>query len=113
MGGRGQRNLQDLLGTNPVTAGGFANSLIPQANLAAATLSQTLTSPYVVTNYPFILEIPAGIFLDEYWDLALDGSLQPNAQGSVAPMSAFVSPQYMGGGERVIVPQFNYAALIS
>lgn len=113
MRGRGQRNTQDLLSTNPVAAGGFANSLIPQANLAGATLSQTLTSPYSVVNYPFILEIPAGIFLDEYWDLALDGSLQPNASGSVAPMSAFVSPQYMGGGERVIVPQFNFAALIS
>lgn len=113
MRGRGQRNLQDLMGTNPVASSGYANSLIPQANLAGATLSQTLTSPYSVTNYPFILEVPAGIFLDEYWDLALDGSLQPNAQGSVAPMSAFVSPQYMGGGERVIVPQFNYAALIS
>jgi hypothetical protein len=113
MRGRGQRNVQDLLSTNPVASTGFANSLIPQANLAGATLSQTLTSPYSVTNYPFILEIPAGIFLDEYWDLALDGSLQPNASGSVAPMAAFVSPQYMGGGERVIVPQFNYAALIS
>jgi hypothetical protein len=61
-------------------------------------------------NYPFILEIPAGIFLDEYWDLAIDGSLLPNAAGVVAPSAAFVSPQYMGGGERVVVPQFNIAA---
>ena len=113
MRGRGQRNVQDLLSTNPVAAANFANSLIPQANLAGATLSQTLTSPYSVTNYPFILEIPAGIYLDEYWDLALDGSLLPDARGNVAPMAAFVSPQYMGGGERVIVPQFNFAALIA
>lgn len=113
MRGRGQRNTQDLLNTNPVPSSGFANSLIPQANLAGATLSQTLTSPYSVTNYPFILEIPAGIFLDEYWDMALDGTLLPNASGMVAPMSAFVSPQYMGGGERVIVPQFNYSSLIA
>jgi hypothetical protein len=113
MRGRGQRNVQDLMSTNPVPAANFANSLIPQANLAGATLSQTLTSPYTVTNYPWNLEIPAGIYLDEYWDLALDGTLVPNAQGNVAPMAAFVSPQYMGGGERVIVPQFNYAALIA
>lgn len=113
MRGRGQRNLQDLMDTNPVPSTGFANSLIPQANLAGATLSQTLTSPYSVTNYPFILELPAGIFLDQYWDLALDGTLLPNASGQVAPMSAFVSPQYMGGGERVIVPQFNFSSLIS
>ena len=113
MRGRGQRNLQDLMDTNPVPSANFANSLIPQANLAGATLSQTLTSPYSVTNYPFTLEIPAGIYLDEYWDLAMDGSLMPNAQGVVAPMRAFVSPQYMGGGERVVVPQFNFAALIA
>jgi len=113
MRGRGQRNVQDLLDTNPVPSANFANSLIPQANLAGGVLSQTLTSPYSVTNYPMILEIPAGIWLDEYWDLAMDGSLLPNAQGVVAPMKAFVSPQYMGGGERVIVPQFNYAALIA
>ncbi len=57
----------------------------------------------------FNLEMPAGIWLDQYWDLAVDGSLLPNASGVVQPVSAFVSPQYMGGGERVIVPQFNYA----
>lgn len=113
MRGRGQRNIQDLMNTNPVPAANFANSLIPQANLAGATLSQTLTSPYSVTNYPFSLEIPAGIYLDEYWDMAIDGSLLPNAQGVVAPMRSFVSPQYMGGGERVVVPQFNFASLIA
>ena len=113
MRGRGQRNLQDVDGTNVVLSSGFANSQIPQAQLNAAALSQTLTSPYAVTNYPIILEIPAGIYLDEYWDLAMDGSLLPNAKGIVGPMRAFVSPQYMGGGERVVVPQFNYAALIA
>jgi hypothetical protein len=113
MRGRGQRNIQDLMAVNPVLAANQANSLIPQANLAGATLSQTLTSPYSVVNYPTVLEVPAGIWLDEYWDLAMDGSLLPNAQGNVAPMRAFVSPQYMGGGERVIVPQFNFAAVIA
>jgi len=113
MRGRGQRNVQDVNGSNVVLPAGFANTQIPQAQLNAAALSQTLTSPYTVTNYPMILEIPAGIYLDEYWDLAMDGSLLPNAGGVVAPMKAFVSPQYMGGGERVVVPQFNYAALIA
>jgi hypothetical protein len=105
--------VQDLNGSAPVLASAYANSLIPQAQVNAAILSQTLTSPYSVTNYPMLLEFPAGIYMDEYWDLAMDGSLLPNAQGVVAPMRAFVSPQYMGGGERVIVPQFNYASLIS
>lgn len=113
MRARGQRNTQDLLQANPVPAANFANSLIPQANLAGATLSQTLTSPYSVTNYPVNLEIPAGMFFDEYWDLAIDGTLLPNANGVVAPHAAFVSPQYMGGGERVIAPQFNLASTIA
>ena len=110
MRGRGQRNVQDLMNTNPVPSTGFANTLIPQANLAGATLPTSYSSPIAITNYPFILELPAGLFLDEYWDLALDGSLLPNASGVVAPTSAFVSPQYMGGGERVVVPAFNFAA---
>lgn len=113
MRGRGQRNTQDLIGANPVPAANFANALIPEANFAGATLSQTLTSPYSVVNYPFRLEIPAGLYLDEYWDLAMDGSILPNAHGVVAPMRAFVSPQYMGGGERVVVPQFNYTSVLA
>jgi hypothetical protein len=113
MRGRGERNLQDVIQTNTVPAGNFANSQIPQANLAAAIMSQSTTSPYSVVNYPMNLEWPAGYFFDEYWDLAPDGSILPNAQGVIAPMKAFVSPQYMGGGERNIVPQFNFAAVIS
>jgi len=111
--GRGQRNVQDLIQTNPVPASGFANPAIPQANLCGAVLPATVTSPYALSNYPFMLEIPAGLFLDEYWDLAIDGSLLPNAAGIVAPSAAFVSPQYMGGGERVVVPQFNFAAVVA
>lgn len=111
--GRGQRNVQDLIQTNPAPAANFANPLIPQANLCAATVGASYTSPLAITNFPFMLEIPAGLFLDEYWDLAIDGSLLPNAAGVVAPSAAFVSPQYMGGGERVVVPQFNVAAGIA
>lgn len=123
MRGRGQRNNQDIMGTNVPLAAAYANSTWPEANLAAspagagaiggqgAASTGVVTSPLNLSNYPFILELPAGIFLDEYWDLALDGSLLPNAAGVVAPTAAFVSPQYMGGGERVVVPQFNVAPL--
>lgn len=110
MRNRGQRNVQDVMDANPVPSTGFANALIPQANLAAAVLASSYTSPAAITSYPFNLEWPAGIYLDEYWDLALDGTLLPNANGMVAPMPAFVSPQYMAGGERVIAPAFNVAA---
>jgi hypothetical protein len=110
MRGRGQRNIQDLMNTGVPLTTAYANTLIPQANLCGSTLATSYVSPAAIVNYPFILEIPAGIFLDEYWDLAIDGSLLPNAAGVVAPSAAFVSPQYMGGGERVVVPQFNIAS---
>src|SRR5437868_5805408 len=123
MRGRGQRNNQDLMNTNVPLAAAYANSTWPQANIAGSpagagavggqgnAATGVVTSPLALTNYPFTLELPAGIFLDEYWDLALDGSLLPNAAGVVAPTSAFVSPQYMGGGERVVAPQFNIAPI--
>jgi hypothetical protein len=110
---RGQRNVQDLIQAGPQPTTAYANALIPQANLAAAILASSYTSPVTISSYPMILEAPAGIFLDEYWDLALDGTLLPNARGVVAPMAAFVSPQYMAGGERNIQPKFNYAASIA
>ncbi|MGH9343101.1 MAG: hypothetical protein ACRD19_05000 [Terriglobia bacterium] len=121
MRGKGQRNIQDALQTNVVPAGGFANQQIPSANQAASILTSAqgnnstgvITSASPVTSYPMIMEIPAGYFFDEYWDLAPDGSILPNAQGVVAPMQAFVSPQYMGGGERNIVPNFKYASIVS
>ena len=113
MRGRGQRNWQDLMDTNVPGATAYANQNWAQANLCGGSLSATYTSPISIVNYPFIMEIPAGIFLDEYWDLAIDGSLLPNAAGVVAPSAAFVSPQYMGGGERVVVPQFNVASGIA
>jgi hypothetical protein len=113
MRGKGQRNVQDLVSCNPVPVTGFPNQLIPQANLAGATLATSYTSPAAITAFPMNVEWPAGIYLDEYWDIAIDGTLLPNGMNIVAPMAAFVSPQYMGGGERVIVPQFNVAAGIA
>jgi hypothetical protein len=107
---RGQRNVQDVIQTNFVPATSFANALIPQANLAAATLAASYTSPASISSYPFILEIPAGMYFDEYWELALDGTIMPNMYGRPGPLPAFVSPQYMSGGERNITPKFNVAA---
>lgn len=123
MRGRGQRNVQDMMGVNAQVSSQYPNSTFAQALLCGApagtgavggqgaAATGVVTSPLNLSNYPFMLELPAGVFLDEYWDLAMDGSLLPNAQGVVAPSAAFVSPQYMGGGERVIVPQFNIAPL--
>jgi hypothetical protein len=113
MRGRAQRTMQDVMQSNTVQAANFANPLIPQANLAAAPWPGTAAAPYTFQNYPFTLEWPAGIFLDEYWDLALDGTILPNANGIAAPMPSHISPQYMAGGERVISPEFRFAAAVS
>ena len=107
MRGRGQRNGQDMNAADPA-AWGF-NTLAGQANQAAALWPQALTSPTAISNYPLTLEWPGGIYLDEYWNLAPDGTILPNAQGRAAPMRAFVSPQYMAGGDRIIVPKFSFA----
>lgn len=113
MRNRGQRNQQDVMQANPVNPLAFANPLIPQANLASAPWPGSAAAPYAFQNYPFTLEWPAGIFLDEYWDLALDGTILPNANGIAAPMPGHISPQYMAGGERVISPSFKIAAALS
>lgn len=113
MRGRTQRSIQDVIQANTVHALDFANPLIPQANLAAAPFPGSAAPPYAFQNYPMTLEWPAGIFLDEYWDLALDGTILPNANGVAAPMPSHISPQYMAGGERVISPEFKIAAALS
>ena len=106
MRGPGQMNIQNVLGTN--VAGTYANSTIPQTNQSTSGIA---ANPASGSSWVFNLEIPGGLFIDQYWDLAIDGTLLPNGQGTIAPMSAFVSPQYMGGGERVVVPKFNYSAI--
>lgn len=103
---RGAGDSQDNLGTN--LAATYANAGIPQVNQNSSAIA---ANPAAGTHWKYILEIPGGLYIDQYWDLAIDGTLLPNANGMVAPMGAFVSPQYMGGGERVVVPQFSYAPL--
>jgi hypothetical protein len=96
MRGSAQMAYQPNLGANP--AGTFANAAFAQANLVAFP-SQTATSSPV----PFILEIPGSLWFDQYWDLAEDGTILG------PPISAYVSPQYMGGGERIVTPRTQFA----
>lgn len=106
MRGPGQQSLQTLDGTN--LASTYANSAIPQTN---QTTSGIATNPTAGTSWNWTLEIPASLFIDQYWNLAPDGSILAGRSGVAAPIAALVSPQYMGGGERNITPAFNYAAL--
>jgi hypothetical protein len=87
------------------------NTLAGEANQVAALWPQAPVSPLAISNYPLTLEWPGGLYLDEYWNLAPDGTILPNAQGRAAPMRAFVSPQYMAGGDRIITPKFSFAPL--
>lgn len=106
MRGPGQLSIQSLMGSNPAAT--YSNSTIPQTN---QTTTGIVANPASGSSWVWNQEIPGGLFVDQYWDIALDGTLQANANGVVAPASVFVSPQYMGGGERVVVPSFNYAAI--
>jgi hypothetical protein len=106
MRGSGQLAVQNLVGTN--LADIYSNATIPQTNQATTGI---VANPASGSSWVFNLEIPGGLYIDQYWDLAPDGTLLPNAMGIVAPVGAFVTPQYMGGGERVVIPSFNYAAI--
>lgn len=125
MRGQGQASTQDLNGS--FSAGILGAASAAPTNTGFQSGGQTTSLPFQIPaisplsvvaaqpagSFTFILEVPGGLFIDAYWDQAIDGTLLPNARGQIAPMSAFVSPQYMGGGERVVVPTFNYAALIA
>lgn len=126
MRGPGQASVQGLMGSNVSNI--WTNGLFPQtgqtsgapvagsAGVAAAGGANPVATPIASnpangTSWVFNLEIPGSLYIDQYWDLAIDGTLLPNASGQVAPMGATVSPQYMGGGERVVVPSFNFSAI--
>lgn len=106
MRGPGQNGQQTLMEAAPATP--FANVTIPQTN---QTTTGIVANPAAASVWNFTLELPASLFIDQYWNLAADGTILPNSQGVARPTAAIVSPQYMGGGERNITPQFNIAAL--
>lgn len=106
MRGPGQQGIQDLDGTN--VAATYANSTIPQTNQNTTGI---VANPASASSWVFVLEIPASIFLDQYWDLAPDGGILAGSNGIVAPVAAIVSPQFMGGGERNVTIAFNLAPI--
>ncbi len=103
MRGSAQMAAQPLLGAAPAGSPTtlWPNAAIPQANLVALP---NLTAASSAIPIPFTLEIPGCIWLDQYWDLAEDGTVM------AAPVSAYVSPQYMGGGERIVTPRTQFSS---
>jgi hypothetical protein len=100
MGGSGQANVPNNLGIN--VADLFANAAMPQPDQVTSGI---VANPASGAFWNFTLEVPGGLYIDKYWDLAEDGTLL------AGPMGTFVSPQYMGGGERNVTPQFSFSAL--
>jgi hypothetical protein len=101
MGGQGAGpNVPNNLGVN--VAATFANAAMPQPNQITSGI---VTNPALNATWKYTLEIPGGVWIDKYYDLAEDGTIL------AGPMGAFVSPQYMAGGERNVTPQFSFAPL--
>jgi len=98
MRGSAQMASQPNLGANPAAT--FQNAAFPQANIVA-TPSMTKTS--TTTPVHLYYELPTSLWFDQYWDLA------ENGQVLAAPVSAYVSPQYMAGGQRVVKLRAQYA----
>lgn len=101
MRGSAQMAAQPLLGSAPAGSPTslWANSGIPQANLVATPNMSVNTTPVT-----FMLEVPGALWFDQYWDIAEDGTVM------AAPVSAYVSPQYMGGGERIVTPRTQFSS---
>lgn len=102
MRGSAQMAAQTIMGTNAPPTTGYANAATPQANLVA-TPNQTATT----TPVTMIFEVPGCLWFDQYWDLAEDGTVL------APPISAYVSPQYMGGGERIVTPRTQFAPVFA
>jgi hypothetical protein len=102
MRGSAQMASQPLLGANPAAT--YANAALPQANLVA---TPSMVGTASATPIPFYLEFPCALWFDQYWDLAEDGGING------PPISCYVSPQYMSGGQRVVKPKITYAAVVA
>lgn len=106
MRGRGQKTVQNNLGAN--VAATYANNAVAQANQITTGIT---ANPAANALWNFDLEIPVSIFIDQYWNLAIDGGIVPGANGLAAPVAATVSPQYMAGGERNVQLKTKFAPI--
>ena len=100
---RAPRNAGEInLGANPSgfpvggSATGYYAAALAQANQFAAAWTTSSTS------WEALLRLPAGQWFDSYFDLAPTGELM------TAPHSALVSPQYMAGTTRQIIPSIVF-----
>jgi hypothetical protein len=70
-----------------------------QQNLTTSAVAYTAVS----TAISFSIDMPLGIWFDQYFDLDPDGQLR----GSMGPTRAFVTPQLMSGSNRIVTPRIT------
>lgn len=70
-----------------------------QQNLTTSASAYTSAS----TTVSFSIDMPLGIWFDQYFDLDPDGQLR----GNMGPTRAFVTPQLMSGSNRVVTPRIT------
>lgn len=98
---RPMRPYQDypvMADANPANAAA-GDRLANQTGAVQANLNGALGITSATAAITFTLEVPASVQFDIYYDLSVDG------QVLAAPHRAIVSPQYMAGSSRVILPQ--------
>jgi hypothetical protein len=78
---------------------------VPYAGDVNANLFATATPTAALAAINFTVVIPGSIFIDEYWDMDMDGTLLSNLA-----VPATVSPQYMAGAARQVTPKVQLAS---
>jgi hypothetical protein len=105
---RGFRSERGDGGTNPAELAYNAGPPVvgvPYAGDVNANLFATPTPTAALAAINFTAVIPGSIFIDEYWDMDMDGTLLANMA-----VPATVSPQYMAGAARQVTPKVQLAA---
>jgi hypothetical protein len=95
-------------GTNPAEVAYSAGPPVvgvPYAGGVNENLFATPTPTASMSAINFTVVIPGSVFIDEYWDMDMDGTLLANMA-----VPATVSPQYMAGAARQVTPKVQLAA---
>ena len=101
--------LRGDLGTNPsekAYAAGPPQAGVPYAGAVNPNLWSTAPSSSPTSQNPnFTVVLPGSIYLDEYWDMDMQGDLLSNQA-----FPTRVSPQYMAGAARQVTPKVVLAS---
>lgn len=93
-------NVGGTFSNNVVSAGTYHQQLVGSTVTSEQlTVADITASGALFIN--FTLEVPAGIYFDDYWDLTADGSILAHVK------DCFVSPQLMAGSTRQVQPSIT------